>query len=613
MAGSAAVSPAVHDLVNQRAGGNPLFIEQLVIMLREETLLGASEAALRSVTLPVSLYGLFLERVDRLDLTLRDALRLASVLGVEFEREIYLMVSERAAPVPEGVAATRPGAFALEELVARGFLIRRDSPDGDLYAFDQPQMQAAVYGTVLAENRQIVHGLAAAALERFFEGRLVRQLPRILHHFSQSGNIARTVHYGRLAGERALAIAAYDEAAEQLGIAAALQDRLPDTSGLVAGETLHRLATAFEWKGQLRQAATYAEQAAARLSAEGGEPADRERAGRRGHIAMTLGEVYGLLGEWQRSIDCYAHAERWFNDAAMPVESAEARCCRGFSHRARGQPERGVELAREGWAVLEATNHLPAIGRAGHELGNLLRDLGRYDEALRIFDRAVAGGDELRREGRLAESMWGAIAARSGRAMTYAASGDIAAAIADQSRANELARRDGNRVAHAISEYHLAAHYLERGDLRAADESAERAYRQSREIDMPGRAFKCRLIQARVHVRANDWEPALERVREAFAVIERGQVPDDALSDAVDLLVSAADRVPHARLVQTMRIAWPHVSQSGSTRLQEGAATLASILGIDQEMTTTRGATVAPPLDEEATLLPGQPEGDEHA
>ncbi|PYR67120.1 MAG: hypothetical protein DMF88_13870, partial [Acidobacteria bacterium] len=384
VAGSAAVSPAVHDLVNQRAGGNPLFIEQLVIMLREETLLGASEAALRSVTLPVSLYGLFLERVDRLDLTLRDALRLASVLGVEFERELYLMVSERAAPVPEGVAATRPGAFALEELVARGFLIRRDSPDGDLYAFDQPQMQAAVYGTVLAENRQIVHGLAAAALERFFEGRLVRQLPRILHHFSQSGNIARTVHYGRLAGERALAIAAYDEAAEQLGIAAALQDRLPDTSGLVAGETLHRLATAFEWKGQLRQAATYAEQAAARLSAEGGEPADRERAGRRGHIAMTLGEVYGLLGEWQRSIDCYAHAERWFNDAAMPVESAEARCCRGFSHRARGQPERGVELAREGWAVLEATNHLPAIGRAGHELGNL--DVGRHRGAVRARD-----------------------------------------------------------------------------------------------------------------------------------------------------------------------------------------------------------------------------------
>src|SRR5207253_5351336 len=104
VAGSAAVSPAVHDLVNQRAGGNPLFIEQLVIMLREETLLGASEAALRSVTLPVSLYGLFLERVDRLDLTLRDALRLASVLAVESEREIYLMVSERAAPLPEGVA-----------------------------------------------------------------------------------------------------------------------------------------------------------------------------------------------------------------------------------------------------------------------------------------------------------------------------------------------------------------------------------------------------------------------------------------------------------------------------------------------------------------------------
>src|SRR6185436_686068 len=99
--------------------------------------------------------------------------------------------------------------------------------------------------------------------------------------------------------------------------------------------------------------------------------------------------------------------------------------------------------------------------RSGHDLGNLLRDLGRYDEALPIFERAVASGDDLRRQGRMSASIWGSLAARSGRAMTYAAMGNMELAIADQRAVLELARRDGNRVAEAITEYHLAAHYLD--------------------------------------------------------------------------------------------------------------------------------------------------------
>ena len=583
LAAPALISPAVHQLVAERAMGNPLFIQQLVAMLREEGLLGAPEAKLRSVAAPVSLYGLFLERVDRLDPALADALRLASVLGVEFEREVYQAVAERAVQAAGPAGTRRTPAAALDELTASGFLARHDSADTGMYAFEQPQMQSAVYGTVLTENRQILHALAAEAIEQRHQPRLARHFARILHHYSQSANIARTVQYARLAGERALAMAAYAEAGEHLGIAAALQDRLPGTSALTAAETLHRLATACEWQGELRQAASRAEEAAERLAAGG--PGDRQRRDRQGRIAMTLGELYGLLGSWERSIDSYAGAEACFAEAGMDVEAAEARCCRGFAHRARGQPERGVELAREGWEALEATGNRPAIARAGHELGNLLRDLGRYEEALRIFDRAVASGDDLRGEGRLSESMWGSIAARSGRAMTHAAAGNLPAAIADQRGANELARRDGNQVAQAISEYHLAAHYLEQGEWRASAESAERAYRQAREMDMPVRAFKCRLVQARICIATDDWEGALAHIHDAFAAAERGRIPDDALIDSVELLGSAADHVARAALADTVRTVWAHVSHSGGERLRGSVVALSALLDLDGQIT----------------------------
>jgi tetratricopeptide (TPR) repeat protein len=600
----ALLSEPVQRLVTRRTGGNPLFIQQLVVALREDGLLGASEAQLRSVAPPVSLYGLYLERVDRLEPALGDALRLAAVLGTEFERGIYLAVSEHETAVAAPVPPRWTAPAALDELVARGFVAPLGDED-ETYAFDQPQMQAAVYGTILTENRRILHARAAGATERFYEGRLGRHLARVLHHYSQSGNIGETLRYARLAGARALAIAAYDEAAEHLAIAVGLQDRVPGLTPLSAAETLHDLATALEWRGHLRQALTRAEEAMTRLSA-GGERLDTAAADgrieRSARIAMTLADLQGLLGDWDRSIEYYAEAERRFSEAGRPVNAAEARCCRGFSHRARGQPEQGLELARQGWAVLETAGDQAAIARAGHGLGNLLRDLHRYDEALRIFEHAVASGDDLRRQGRMSASIWGSLAARSGRAMTYAAMGDMEPAIADQRAVIELARGDGNRVAEAISEYHLAAHYLEHSDLAAADDMAERAYRSCCEMDMPGRAMKCRLVQARLCSRAGDWERALERIRDAFATVGHGRVPDDALTTAVDLLLSAAGQVPPAMLSQACRIAWPHVSRSGGEALRDRARALSSMLGADDETMPGSGAAL-PAGDEDATRL----------
>jgi tetratricopeptide (TPR) repeat protein len=585
VAAPAALSSAVERLVVDRAGGNPLFIEQLIARLSEEGLLGASDSRLRSISLPVSLYGVFLERVDRLESPLADALRLASVLGVEFESEVYRRVSERAAPRTAADVSRWTAAAALTELAARGFLAHRESPDGDLFAFEAPAMQAAVFGTVLAENRRILHALAAETLEEVYAGRLPRQFARILHHYTQSANIAQTVRYARLAGERALLMAAYDEAAEHLGIAASLQERLPDVSPLDAAEALHRLAMALEWKGQLREAAARVEQAAARLAGDT-PPSDRSWIERRALIAVTAGELYGLLGAPQRSIDAYADAERWFAAIDLVVDAAEARCCRGFGQRPLGQWARGVELASEGWAVLEQTANLPAIARAGHELGNLLRDLGRYEESIRIFDRAIASGDALRREGRLSESMWGSIAARSGRAMTYAATGNLSAAIDDQRAANDLARRDGNRVAEAISEYHLATHYLELGDLVTAEARAERAYRQAREMDMPGRAVKCRLVQARACICGDRWEQALQRINDVFADPDQRRIPDDALVTAVDLLASAVHRVPQPALAHAARLAWPFLTQGGGNeRLRHARTALEPLLALEDDVT----------------------------
>ncbi len=179
-------------------------------------------------------------------------------------------------------------------------------------------------------------------------------------------------------------------------------------------------------------------------------------------------------------------------------------------------------------------------------IGNLLRDLGRYDEALRIFDRAVARVKSCAarvgcpsRRGGPSPHVW---PRDDTRRHGKHGGGDCRSA-----GRHRFATSDGNRVAGAISEYHLAAHYLDHGDLQSAEAAAVRAEQQCREMDMPGRAFKCRVVQARVRLRMEEWDGAVDHIKTACVAAGRDRpMPDDGLTDAIDVLLSTVDRVPQA-------------------------------------------------------------------
>jgi serine/threonine-protein kinase len=539
----ARLSAAACAFVVRRAGGNPLFVEELVCTLRDQGLGSASAERLRGFTAPTSLYAMLLERVDRLEPWLRETLRVASVLGPEFERPLFAAAFAAAAAESPALSAVKDPLAALDELERRGLLARAAAASGvEVFAFRQAQMQSAVYGTLLAENRRALHRLAAETLERLHEGRVERHLSRILYHWSQTEEVGRIVHYARLAGQRALGVGAYDEASEDLMMAAALQERLDASTSdpLAPARTLLDLATSYLWSGRVLLAGSGAAEVTSRLEGMSLPEADARGAlVLRGRASMIEAQVAELRSRWEASITRFFEAERAFSDAALPFDAARARCCRGFALRTAGRPEDGVELARDGWNVLRTSGNLAAVAQAGHDLGNVLRDLGQYEEALHILDVAVAAGDELRSRGNTLEATWGSLAARSGRGMTYAAMGDNAAAIADQRRVGELALGDGNRIAQAHSQYHLAAHLLQGGALEEAGRVADETQRISLSMGMTGRALKCRLLLARVAEAQGRPEQALSHLEDAEALARAEQLPDEVWFDVAERLVAA--------------------------------------------------------------------------
>jgi tetratricopeptide (TPR) repeat protein len=185
---------------------------------------------------------------------------------------------------------------------------------------------------------------------------------------------------------------------------------------------------------------------------------------------------------------------------------------------------------------LRDSDNLPAVVRAGHDLGNLLRDVGQYEAALAVFERAIEAGAELSSQGDPLAAVWGQIAARSGRAMTFASMGRIDDAIADQRAVHELAVREGNVLAQAHTGFHLADHLREKGDLQAAELQAMRTLELCTELGLTSRAIKCRLLLGDLAERSGRASVALEHYEHAERLSRRNGV--EIWLDAVERMVA---------------------------------------------------------------------------
>jgi serine/threonine protein kinase/class 3 adenylate cyclase/tetratricopeptide (TPR) repeat protein len=536
LAGGLDHAPALLQVVRDRAAGNPLLAEQLTLALLEQGMARAPEARLRELAIPTTLYGLILSRVEAIEPPLREALRCASVIGARFDERLFLEVTGRLAGTPLADEAT--ARAHLERLARRGALVAVEESPEPAWRFRLVLIRDAVYGTVLSENRRLLHRLTAEALERLYPDRLAELAPEILHHYGQTDEHARVAHYAARVGRQAYAMGAYAEAVDALSVAAGVAERLPDTDPLPAARTLLTLGRALLMGGRLAESADRLLGVVARLAGA----QERDALQVLGQARMALGETLYHQARWDESEAHLLEAERVFARAGLRHEAALASCRRGFQLRDRGRPREGLAHARAGWAVLQAFDDPAAIARAGHDLGNLLRDVGEHEEALAVFDRAIAAADRLYAAGERADVHYGRLGARSGRGMTWAAMGRYAEAIADQRDVLRLAAEQKIPMAEAAAAYHLASHLAERagpGDLDDARRLLLRSLELCREHGLPVRAMKCRLLQARIARDLGRPQEELEHLEAAEFLAREAHVETGAWIAVVEALHSA--------------------------------------------------------------------------
>ncbi len=398
--------PAVVDALRGRAGGNPLFLEELASSVLE----GAAEPA---ASLPASIKAIIAARLDALPAEERQLLLDASVVGT-----IFWTGALRAL---DGDAQL---ATALDRLEARD-LVRSQALsriEGDQeFSFKHILIREVAYATVPKAARRTRHAAVARFLEEATGDRAAESASLLAHHWREAGDTERAVDYLLVAAERAAqawakgeAISLYGEALDLVPESAAgrrhtirlrralllvqenalpaavseLDTVIPELAGRELVEALvPRAYCAAFLEDALAMGAT-----AARALALADALGDQElRASALSVVAagkLFAGEVTDALALSEQALTLWPLGSHP-SDLALQLGMA------GNESYLLGRYGETVDYGRRGYELGREVHSGDSTLWAGAQLGLGLAGLGRHEEALGHLEELVALGHRL--------------------------------------------------------------------------------------------------------------------------------------------------------------------------------------------------------------------------
>ena len=175
---------SVRELVRNRTGGNPFFIEEVVQELVAAGSLVGERGSYRplgelaEIQIPMSVVAVIEARIDRLPEREKQLLQTAAVIGRSFSRSVLEAVSAFSSPELEEAIV----------LLCEGEFIYRDggASTGD-HAFKHSLTHEVAYLSQLQDTRQEIHATVARALEELHADRLGELAALLVHHWAEAG------------------------------------------------------------------------------------------------------------------------------------------------------------------------------------------------------------------------------------------------------------------------------------------------------------------------------------------------------------------------------------------------------------------------------------------
>lgn len=346
-----------------RSDGNPYYMEEFLRLLIEQHYLQDEDGVwrtradrpLKDLPLPDSLDSLIRSRVDSLTNQQRQLLQVLAVIGHSVSASLLSRTMQD--EVDE----------QLHELSRRGLLT--SSVRNREWRFSHHIAQIAVYNSLLRVRLKALHLQVANALEEEWGTNADEHPEEMAHHLMAAEEPRRALHYLVLAGDRAEARYANEEALSYYQKARTI---LQEEMGLVADELRWRvivgLGDTYRFMGQYALSMEALEEGLSLLSR------DRLTVWQKAGIFRRMGQTCALQGRPEEAYDHFRQALVALEepeDLAGQTEAARTLYFLTYAHFRRGQWEKAKETCEMCYIYAEKTGDLSELAAAENLRGGI--------------------------------------------------------------------------------------------------------------------------------------------------------------------------------------------------------------------------------------------------
>ena len=381
----------IEDLILEKTEGVPFYVEEMVKSLTDLNVIERTPNACRlakgvkDVTIPSTIQGVIMARVDALPEFAKDVLQTGSVIEREFTYELIHQVTDR----PEKELLSCLSVLKDSELIyERGIF-----PDST-YIFKHALTRDVVYDSILTIKRKNLHETIGKAVAVLYSDRVDQKPELLAHHYSLSENWEEAVRFGRLAAEKAYRYSQFQEAVTLYEMVAEWILKLPESKA--QKENLVDIQLEICWSniglgqfGKVEKVAKEAESIAKSLE-------DQTRLG----IAyLGLGTAYVYRGNFEKTehyaLQAIKYLEGTTEERSLAIANLVLGACyigQGFWQKSEPCFSRTIATYEKlglkteyvmGWSALPYTI---VCGQLGYNLSVL----GRVAEGAELFERGYA-------------------------------------------------------------------------------------------------------------------------------------------------------------------------------------------------------------------------------
>ncbi|HNT75753.1 MAG TPA: adenylate/guanylate cyclase domain-containing protein [Anaerolineae bacterium] len=534
-----ALPPALEQLI-ARAEGNPFYIEEIIRTLIDQAIIVSHpegwrlERDLDLHTIPDTLQGLIVARLDQLMEEARRTLQLAAVVGRAFRYEMLAWLASAAA-----LAATLDTSLAR---LQQAELIREHARLPEVaYIFKHVLVHDVAYESLLLRDRRAYHGLVAQHLEDVVTGQKREEVYEVLaYHYGLSDYREKALDYLTRSGDKARAAYANPEAIAFYRQAARLAEQSQQWDAFA--DVLTGLGDVLFHTGESDEALACYEQALSR----------RQQPAPQADLLRRIAAIHEKRGDYEQALAaCTRGMALLPAEAAASVEMARLMIARAHIHEQQGQNEAARQESEASLTLLTDTTHYREIVQAHNVLGLSLRSnqpakaIEHLEQAMHILERI---GDDyeaakiynnlailyyqtdlnraadyfqnaLRTMQRLG-NVWEEATAYMNLGIIYYTQGNYAQAIENYEYSLHITERLGDKQGLSDCYVNLGETYRAQGNLKQAIEYLERSLAVASEIGAEATAAECQRQLAECYLENGEYEKSLAICREALAGIQ---------------------------------------------------------------------------------------------